>query len=104
MKLNELRDNPGARRRDIGPMRQAHLFRDGAWWDVVLERIPHRTETVRDAQNRVVKRKAPLSAVDEVFSSGLSDMPPERLYGREGVYAVSVRRLTKAERKRLDLP
>jgi hypothetical protein len=97
------RSPPRERRRDIGPMRQAHLFRDGAWWDVVLERIPQRVQQ-KILNGRLVKHKVPLDVTDEVLSRGLSDLPPGSLYGRDGVYAVSVRRLTKAERKRLDLP
>src|SRR5262245_23455183 len=96
-------DAPDTRRRDVGPMRQAHLFRDGAWWDVVLERIPHRVkETILNG--RVVKEKIPLSVRDEVLERGLSSLAPRVLYGRDGVYAVSVHRLTRLERKRLDLP
>src|SRR6185436_9492678 len=55
------RDKPKERRRDLGPFRQAHLFGDGAWWDVVLERIPFRTRTVRNAYNQPVTEKIPLA-------------------------------------------
>jgi hypothetical protein len=98
------KDDPDARRRDIGPMRQAHLFRDGAWWDIVLEPVPTRTETVRNKTNAVVKRKVELPYEDVVHARKLSDTPAEQLYGRKGAYAVSARRLTKAERKKLGLP
>jgi len=95
---------PGDRRRDLGPLRQAHIFKDGAWWDVVLEANPVRKQTARDADNKVVTRKTPLPFEDVVLTRGLSDLPPEKLYGRPGVHAVSARRLTKAECKKLDLP
>jgi hypothetical protein len=98
------KDDPDARRRDIGPMRQAHLFRDGAWWDIVLEPAPTRTETARNAANAVVKRKVELPFEDVVHARKLSDMAAEKLYGRRNVSAVSARRLTKAQRKKLELP
>jgi hypothetical protein len=91
------------RRRDLGPFRQAHLFRDGAWWDVVLEADPHRFETVR-IDGRPTRRKVYLPPEDAVHAKGLSDTPPEKLYGRPNIHAASVRRLTKAQRKELDLP
>jgi hypothetical protein len=95
---------PEKRRRELGALRQAHLFRDGAWWDVVLEANPVRRETVRDSANRVTVRKTPLPFQDVVAARGLSDLAPDILYGRANVHAVSARRLTKAERKKLDLP
>ncbi len=97
-------DDPASRRRALGPLRQAHHFSDGGWWDVVLEREPTRTETIRDARGVPTKRKVPVPFEDVVVARGLSGMAPKQLYGRAGVYAVSARRLTRAERKKLDLP
>ncbi|MBI1360983.1 MAG: hypothetical protein GC155_11955 [Alphaproteobacteria bacterium] len=97
-------DTPASRRRALGPLRQAHRFGDGAWWDVVLERQPERKETVRDWRGVPVTRRTPLPFEDVVVARGLSDMELKQLYGRAGVYAVSARRLTRAERKKLDLP
>jgi len=92
------------RRRDLGPLRQAHLFGDGAWWDVVLEANPVRKEVARERKGAAPAKRTPLPFEDVVLARGLSDMTPDRLYGRTGVHAVSARRLTKAERKKLDLP
>lgn len=92
------------RRQELGPFRQAHLFSDGAWWDVVLEPNPTRRETFRTAGKGVSTRKVPLPFEDAVIARGLSKKSAESLYGRAGVHAVSARRLTKAERKRLKLP
>ncbi len=94
---------PAERRRELGSFRQAHLFADGAWWDVVLEPDPHRFESVR-AGHRSVRRKIYLPADDAVHAKGLSNLPAEKLYGRPNVHAVSLRRFTRAERKQLDLP
>ncbi len=98
------KDRPDERRRELGPFRQAHRFADGAWWDVVIEPNPTRIETVRDAQNHIVRSRVPLPFSDVVIDAGHSDLPPERLYGRAGVHAVSITRLTKAQRKALGLP
>ncbi|MDZ4761156.1 MAG: hypothetical protein SGJ21_08810 [Alphaproteobacteria bacterium] len=98
------RDRPEDRRRDLGALRQAHLFGDGAWWDIVLEANPVRREKTRDSEKRVSTRKVALSFEDVVLAKGFSDMTAQKLYGRGDVHAVSARRLTKAERKKLDLP
>lgn len=98
------KDKPEDRRRDLGPLRQAHFFTDGAWWDVVLEANPSKKTTVREQGGKVVSKKAPLPFEDVVFASNLSAMSPEQLYGRPGVHAVSLRRIPKAERKKLGLP
>ncbi|MBI1339499.1 hypothetical protein GC169_04705 [bacterium] len=100
-------DDVAARRRDLGPFRQAHRLRDGAWWDVVLEPVPTATETYRDSANTVRTREVALAVDDVLAASGLLPAPPlpsDRLYGAEGVYAVSMRRFTRAERQRLNLP
>lgn len=98
------RSLPKQSRHEIGPFRQAHLLADGAWWDVVLESNPMRTETIRVAGRGVSTRKVPLPFEDIVIARGLSTKPPFSLYGRNGVHAVSARKLTKAERKRFGLP
>lgn len=100
----EPKDIPADRRRDLGPLRQAHLFADGVWYDVVLEAIPTKKLTTRDARNTVTTRKVELPYEDAVFAASLSQLTPHRLYGRAGVYAVSFERLTKAQRKKLGLP
>lgn len=98
------RDDPAARRRDLGPFRQAHLFGDGAWWDVVLEGDPTVVQKVFDSGRRTFhKSLANVKVEDAVHAAGLSDMPLAQLYGRAAVHAVSVRRMTKAERKKLQL-
>jgi hypothetical protein len=95
--------SPKARRHELGPFRQAHFLADGAWWDVVLEPNPTRTETIRVTGRGVSTRKVPLAFEDVVLARGLSKKSAESLYGRAGVHAVSARKLTKAERKRLGL-
>jgi hypothetical protein len=97
------RSLPKQRRHEIGPFRQAHFLADGAWWDIVLEPNPMRTETIRVAGRGVSTRKVPLPFEDVVIARGLSTKAPSNLYGRGGVHAVSARKLTKAERKRLGL-
>jgi hypothetical protein len=81
------RDKPEDRRRDLGPLRQAHLFADGAWWDIVLEANPATKKSVRDRDGKIFSTKTPLPFEDVVLARDLSDMSPERLYGRPGVHA-----------------
>ena len=70
---------------------QYHLLADGAWWEVILA--------------SQVEARAPDAAppMDVVLSSGLAALPPNELYDREGVYAVSKRQLSRREAARLGL-
>lgn len=70
------------RMRVIDAKTQLHLLDDGAWWEVKLAKIP------RDATHTDVVRRAKLSKAG-----------PGELYGREGVYAIDKRQLSKAEIK-----
>lgn len=96
-------DDVASRRRDLGPFRQAHRLRDGAWWDVVLDRIPTRTDTFRTPTGAVATREVATPFEDVLLTSGLTPLDAPRLYGRDGVYAVSMRRMTRAERRRAGL-
>ncbi len=70
---------------------QYHLLADGAWWEVILARH--------------VEARAPdaVPPMDVVLSSGLAALPPNELYDRERVYAVSKRQLSRREAARLGL-
>ena len=70
---------------------QYHLLADGAWWAVTLA--------------SQVEAPVPDAArpVDVVLSSGLAALPANELYGRDGVYAVSKRQLSRREAARLGL-
>lgn len=74
-----------ARMRVIDAKTQLHLLK-GAWWEVKLARIP-----------------LGQAYTDVVLRAGLSDMPPETLYGRPGVYARDKQQLSKADIKALKL-
>jgi hypothetical protein len=92
------------RRRDLGPFRQAHLFGDGAWWDVVLEADPTRVVPTKGPRGAPPAKRKVFTGEpvpDAVHEAGLSAMPLAKLYGRAGVHAVSARRFTRAERKKL---
>ena len=70
---------------------QYHLLADGAWWEVTL--ASHVESRAPDAAPRV----------DVVLSSGLAALPANELYGRDGVYGVSKRQLSRREAARLSL-
>ncbi|MBC7770250.1 MAG: hypothetical protein H7124_15830 [Phycisphaerales bacterium] len=73
------------RMRVVDAKTQLHLF-DGAWWEVKLAKTP------------------PQQAYEDVVHRArLSAMAPEKLYGRDGVYARDKRQLSKAEIKQLKL-
>jgi hypothetical protein len=91
------------RRRELGPFRQAHRLADGAWWDVVLEAVPVKRVTERNARGEPVVRKVPQAFEDVILVARRSRRTPEELYGRQGVFAVSARRFTRLERQKLDL-
>lgn len=73
------------RMRVIDASTQLHLF-DGAWWEVKL-----------------AKMRVGEPVVDVVRRARLSQLRPEQLYGRAGVYARDKRQLSKLELKRLGL-
>lgn len=79
-------DELAARMREVDAKTQWHKLADDVWWEVKLARIATGLE------------------VDVVRSAKLSDLPPDRLYGRHGVYAISKRILSKTEKKKADLP
>ena len=70
---------------------QYHLLADGTWWEVTLARHP---------DVRSVDAVAP---IDFVLDAGLASLPPGELYGREGVYAVKKRQLSRRDASRLGL-
>jgi hypothetical protein len=77
------------RMREIAPNVQVHRFGERGWWEVVL--VPTELDCFS------IKRRR----LDVVIESGFSDLPPPILYGREGVYAVAKRQLSKREIARL---
>jgi hypothetical protein len=84
-----------ARMRELEENRQLHLLKGGLWWEVRLARIKvHKTKANRSYEEPYE---------DVVFAAGLSDLPPQELYGRRGVYAAAKRTLSKAEKKRYGL-
>lgn len=92
------------RLRELGPMLQAHLLNDGAWWEVKLAKLGQEVHLVPDGRGGVVQRWAPAHHVDVIASTTLTDLPMVELYGRNDVYAVSKRQLSRAEKKKLGLP
>lgn len=70
---------------------QYHLLADGAWWEVTLARHPN----VRSADA--------ILPIDSVLDAGLASLPPGELCGREGVYAVKKRQLSRRDALRLGL-
>lgn len=74
-----------ARMRVVDAKTQLHRLKDDIWWEVKLGKIGDGREP------------------DVVLSAGLSKLPPEKLYGREGVRALAKRQLNKAEKKKVGL-
>jgi hypothetical protein len=70
-----------ARMREIDAKTQLHKLKDDIWWEVKLGGIGDGTEP------------------DVVLQAGLSDMAPEKLYGRSA-RAIAKRQLSKADKKK----
>jgi hypothetical protein len=73
------------RMREVSPTLQIHRFGKHGWWEVVL------TPTKLDRYE--IKKRG----IDVVIQSGFSKMMPHALYGREGVYSIAKRQLSKRE-------
>ncbi len=77
------------RMREISPTVQIHRFGKHGWWEVVI------------APTRFSRYNIKNNGVDVVYRSGFSSLSPSELYGREGVYAIAKRQLSKGEIARL---
>lgn len=77
------------RMRETAPNVQAHHFGKRGWWEVVL------------APAKLSEYQIKRDGLDVVLASGFSDLPLRLLYGREGVYGIAKRRLSKLEIARL---
>ena len=90
-----------ARMREIAPDTQLHKFEDRGWWEVKLAPIPKvRVPTTTGYRGYYETYER---VTDVVASAGFSDLPSWELYGRDGVYAVSKRQLSKKELAAFDL-
>jgi hypothetical protein len=91
------------RMREISDVIQAHRLDDNCWWEVRLAPIPTRivTHRTRDGTREYTVRE---KFTDVVHSARLSTLPVDELYGRDGVYAVNKRQLSRREIANLDLP
>ena len=78
------------RMREISPTVQIHRFGKHGWWEVVL------------APTRFNRHNIKNNGVDVVYRSGFSSLSPANLYGRDGVYAIGKRQLSKKEIARLN--
>jgi hypothetical protein len=88
------------RMRELSETLQAHRLDDNCWWEVRLAPVPTRKVTYGGAREYTVREKF----TDVVHSARLSTLPVEELYGRDGVYAVGKRQLSRREIADLDLP
>jgi hypothetical protein len=88
------------RMREISDAVQAHRLDDNCWWEVRLAPIPTRTVTYGGSYQYTVREKVD----DVVRRAKLTTLPVEELYGRDGVYAVNKRQLSRREIAALDLP
>jgi hypothetical protein len=77
------------RMREISPTVQIHRFGKHGWWEVVL------------APARFSRYNIKNNGVDVVYRAGFSSLSPSALYGRDGVYAIGKRQLSKKEIARL---
>jgi len=78
------------RMREVSPTVQIHRFGKHGWWEVVL------------APTRFTRHNIKNNGVDVVYRAGFSNLSPANLYGREGVYAIAKRQLSKKEIARLN--
>jgi hypothetical protein len=90
-----LRHDRATRMRELSPNTQLHKFEDRGWWEVTLAPIPMvRVPTTIGYRGYYDTYTA---VTDAVLSASLSDLPPDELYGRDGIYAVSKRQLSRKE-------
>jgi hypothetical protein len=73
------------RMHEVSPPLQIHHFGKHGWWEVVL--------TPTNLDRYQIKRRG----LDVVIQSGFSNLMPHALYGRESVYAIAKRQLSKRE-------
>ncbi len=74
------------RMRALSRTRQLHLLTDGNWWEITLAEIGWaKVHGLTD---------------DAVLRAGLSDLPRNKLYGRDGVISTGKRPLSRQELKR----
>jgi hypothetical protein len=73
------------RMRELSTTMQIHRFGKHGWWEVVLKPT---------GLDRYQIRR---SGLDVVIQSGFSELMPHDLYGRDGVYAIAKRQLSKRE-------
>jgi hypothetical protein len=78
------------RMREISPTVQIHRFGKHRWWKVVL------------APTRFSRHNIKNNGVDVVYRAGFSSLSPANLYGRDGVYAIAKRQLSKKEIARVN--
>jgi hypothetical protein len=92
-----------ARMREIAPDTQVHKFEERGWWEIKL--APIRIVRVSPPPGKTWRAYDTYETVtDTVLTAGLSDLPPDELYGRRGVYAASKRQLSRREITALKLP
>jgi hypothetical protein len=78
------------RMREMSPAVQIHRFGKHGWWEVVLAPTWFSRHNIKN------------NDVDVVYRAGFSNLSPPNLYGREGVYAIAKRQLSKKEIARLN--
>ena len=83
------------RMREVAPDTQLHKFEDRGWWEVKLADIPRVRVPTTIGYHGYCHTYA--AVTDAVLSASLSDLPPHELYGRDGIYAVSKRQLSRKE-------
>jgi hypothetical protein len=91
-----------ARMREIATDTQVHKFEDRGWWEIKLAPIPIVRVPHAIGYRGYYETYEPVT--DTVMAARLSDLPPDELYGRHGVYAVSKRQLSRKEITALKLP
>jgi hypothetical protein len=77
------------RMREVAPNVQVHRFGKRGWWEVTL------------APTKLASYAIQKYGIDVVLGAGFSQLPPNELYGREHVYAIAKRPLTRQEIARL---
>ena len=78
------------RMREVSPTVQIHRFGKHGWWEVVLAPTWFSRYNIKN------------NGVDVVYRAGFSSLSPPDLYGRDGVYAIAKRQLSKKEIARLN--
>ena len=85
------------RMRELGDDLQAHKLDDNGWWEVRLAAIPTRKVSYKGRDGAPFEYNVRQKVTDVVVSAKLTKLPIAELYGRDDVYAIAKRQMSRRE-------